>query len=153
MHVEAAVKDGGFDVAVDGNVNGVNITKKYEVRDFNARTKFEGNLSVNDVKESYLILDYSLNDITTITSSAAWSLAETELPEGSDDVDFFARVQNNLFEMREGADAEINVFSVDVAIPNCPAITIGITAKLVVTFDGRVAVSYTHLTLPTMAVV
>ena len=138
MDVEAAVVDGGFDVSVAGNINGVGITKKYEVRDFNIATKFEGNLSVNDVKRSYILLDYNVNDITTITSSKAWSLAETELPEGSDDVDFFARVQNNLFEMREGADAEINVFSVDVAIPNCPAITIGITAKLVVTFDGRV---------------
>ena len=138
MDVSAAVVDGGFDVSVGGNINGVGITKKYEVRDFNVATKFEGNLSVNDIKTSYLLLDYNVNDITTITSSSAWSLAETELPEGSDDVDFFARVQNNLFEMREGSDAEINVFSVDVAIPNCPAITIGITAKLVVTFDGRV---------------
>ncbi|MBR6620589.1 MAG: hypothetical protein IKK85_09615 [Clostridia bacterium] len=138
MHVEAGIADGGFDVALSGNINGVGITKKYEVRDFNVATKFEGNLSVNDVKQSYILLDYNLDDITTVTSSKAWSLAETELPEGSDDVDFFARVQNNLFEMREGADAEINVFSVDVAIPNCPAITIGITAKLVITFDGRV---------------
>lgn len=138
LHVYAGLAEGGFDVELSGNINGVNITKDYEVRNFNVATKFEGNLSVNDVKRSYILLDYDVKDTTTVTTSAAWSLAETELPEGSDDVDFFARVQNNLFEMREGADAEINVFSVDVAIPNCPAITIGITAKLVVTFDGRV---------------
>ncbi len=138
MDVEAAVKDGGFDVSVGGNINGVNVTKKYEVRDFNIATKFEGNLSVNKVKRSYILLDYSLNDITTVTTSSSWSLAETELPEGSDDVDFFARVQNNLFEMRKNSDAEINVFTVDVPIPNCPAITVGITAKLIITFDGRV---------------
>ena len=41
-------------------------------------------------------------------------------------------------EFVKGADSEIEVFSVDVAIPNCPAITIGITAKLVISFDGRV---------------
>ena len=138
LDVYAGLADGGFDVELSGNINGVNITKDYEVRNFNVSTKFEGNLSVNDVKRSYILLDYDLKDTTTVTTSAAWSLAETELPEGSDDVDFFARVQNNLFEMREGADSEINVFSVDVAIPNCPAITIGITAKLVITFDGRV---------------
>ena len=138
LDVSAGIKDGGFDVSVSGSVNGVNVTKAYEVRNFNVATKFEGNLSVNEVKRSYIIVDYDLKDTTTLTSSAAWSLDETPLPEGSDDVDFFARVQNNLFEMKDGADSEIEVFSVDVAIPNCPAITIGITAKLVITFDGRV---------------
>ena len=43
-----------------------------------------------------------------------------------------------MFELKEGSDSEITVFAVDVAIPNCPAITIGITAKLVISFDGRV---------------
>ena len=138
LNVYAGLKDGGFDVSLGGNLNGIYIEKYYEVRDVNLSTKFEGNLSVNDVKTSYVIVDYNLTDRTTLTGHKSWSLDESELPEGSDDVDFFARVQNNLFEMREGSDSEITVFSVDVAIPNCPAITIGITAKLVITFDGRV---------------
>lgn len=138
LNVYAGLKDGGVDFKLSGELNGSNITKTWELRDFNIDTKFEGNLSVNEIKRSYLILDYKLTDTTTATTSKAWSLDESALPEGSDDVDFFARVKNNLFEMKEGGNSEIDVFSVDVAIPNCPAITVGITAKLIVTFDGRV---------------
>ncbi len=138
LNVYAGLKDGGVDFKLSGDINGVNVTKAWELRNFNIDTKFEGNLSVNDVKRSYVILNYDLTDRTIATTSKAWSLDESALPEGSDDVDFFARVENNLFEMKEGGDSEIDVFSVDVAIPNCPAITIGITAKLIITFDGRV---------------
>ncbi len=138
LNVYAGIKDGGVDFKLSGAINGVNITKSWELRNFVLDTKFEGNLSVNEVKTSYIILNYDLKDTTTATTSKAWSLDETALPEGSDDVDFFARVENNLFEMKEGSASEIDVFSVDIAIPNCPAITVGITAKLIVTFDGRV---------------
>lgn len=138
LDVYAGLKDGGFDVSVSGSFNGVNVTKYYEVRNFNVATKFEGVLSVNDVKHSYVIVDYDLKDTTTVTGSKSWSLDETELPEGSDSIDFFGRVGGGLFEMKGGSESEIEVFSVDVAIPNCPAITVGITAKFVITFDGRV---------------
>ncbi len=138
LDVYAGLEDGGVDFELSGDINGVNVRKAWQLRDFNIDAKFEGNLSVNDIKRSYVILDYKLTDITEASTSKAWSLAESELPEGTDDVDFFARVQNNLFEMKEGGDSEITVFNVDIAIPNCPAITIGLTAKLIVTFDGRV---------------
>ena len=137
LDVSAAVKDGGFDVSVGGPVNGVYIKKAYEVRNFDLYTQFEGRLDESEVTKSYIFLDYDLKDSTEITGSYDWSLDEIETPEGTNDVDFFTRVTENM-EFVKGADSEIEVFSVDVAIPNCPAITIGITAKLVISFDGRV---------------
>lgn len=138
LDVHAGLAEGGFDVSVGGSFKGVYIDKSYEVRNFNVDTKFEGALSVNDVKHSYILVDYDLKDTTTVTGSKSWSLDESELPEGTDSMDFFGRVEGGLFEMKGGSESEIEVFSVDVAIPNCPAITIGITAKFVITFDGRV---------------
>ncbi len=138
LDVHAGLAEGGFDVSVAGTFNGVNVEKAYEVRNFDVKTKFEGALSVNDVKHSYIIVDYDLKDRTTVTGSKSWSLDESELPEGSEAIDFFGRVEGGLFEMKGGSESEIEVFSVDVAIPNCPAITVGITAKFVITFDGRV---------------
>jgi len=137
LDVSAAVKDGGFDVSVGGPVNGVYVKKAYEVRNFDLYTKFEGRLDETEITKSYIFLDYDLKDSTEITGSYDWSLDEIETPEGTNDVDFFTRVTENM-EFVKGADSEITVFSVDVAIPNCPAITIGITAKLVISFDGRV---------------
>ena len=137
LDVSAAVKDGGFDVSVGGPVNGVYVKKAYEVRNFDLYTKFEGRLDETEITKSYVFLDYDLKDSTEITGSYDWSFDEIETPEGTNDVDFFTRVTENM-EFVKGADSEIEVFSVDVAIPNCPAITIGITAKLVISFDGRV---------------
>ncbi len=137
LDVSAAVKDGGFDVSLGGPVNGVYVEKAYEVRNFDLYTKFEGRLDKTQITKSYVFLDYDLKDSTEITGSYDWSLDEIEIPEGTNDVDFFTRVTENM-EFVKGADSEITVFSVDVAIPNCPAITIGITAKLVISFDGRV---------------
>lgn len=138
LDVHAGLADGGFDVSVGGAFKGVYINKSYEVRNFKVDTKFDGALSVNKVKHSYVIVDYDLKDTTTVTGSKSWSLDETELPEGSEAIDFFGRVEGGLFEMKGGSESEIEIFSVDVAIPNCPAITVGITAKFVITFDGRV---------------
>ena len=138
LDIHAGLADGGFDVSVGGSFKGVYINKSYEVRNFNVDTKFDGALSVNEVKHSYVLVDYDLKDTTTVTGSKSWSLDESELPEGTDSTDFFGRVEYGLFEMKGGSESEIEVFSVDVAIPNCPAITIGITAKFVITFDGRV---------------
>lgn len=137
LDVAAAVKEGGFDVSLGGPINGVYVKKAYEVRNFNLYTAFEGALDETDVKKSYLLLDYDVKDSTEITGSYDWSLDEIEVPEGTNDVDFFTRVTENM-EFVKGADSEINIFTVDVAIPNCPAITVGITAKLVISFDGRV---------------
>ncbi|MBQ5823833.1 MAG: hypothetical protein IIW48_03395 [Clostridia bacterium] len=137
LDVSAAVKDGGFDISLGGPINGVYVKKSYEVRNFDLYTKFEGRLDETQITKSYVFLDYNLKDSTEITGSYDWSLDEIETPEGTNDVDFFTRVTENM-EFVKGADSEIEVFSVDVAIPNCPAITIGITAKLVISFDGRV---------------
>ena len=137
LDVSAAVKDGGFDVSLGGPINGVYVKKSYEVRDFDLYTKFEGRLDETEITKSFVFLDYKLKDSTEISGSYDWSLDEIETPEGTNDVDFFTRVTENM-EFVKGADSEITVFSVDVAIPNCPAITIGITAKLVISFDGRV---------------
>ncbi|MBR4049301.1 MAG: hypothetical protein IKK09_02270 [Clostridia bacterium] len=138
LDVHAGLADGGFDVSVGGAFKGIYINKSYEVRNFKVDTKFDGALSVNKVKHSYVLVDYDLKDTTTVTGSKSWSLDESELPEGSEAIDFFGRVEGGLFNMKGGSESEIEIFSVDVAIPNCPAITVGITAKFVITFDGRV---------------
>ncbi len=138
LDVSAGIKDGGFDVALGGSINGVYVEKSYELRNFDLYTKFEGDLENTDIKKSYILLDYDLKDTTEITGHYDWALDEIEVPEGTNDIDFLTRVQKNMFEMKEGSDHEITVFTVDVAVPNCPAITIGITAKFVITFDGRV---------------
>lgn len=138
LDVSAGVKDGGFDVSLGGSINGVYVEKAYELRNFNLYSKFEGAIDESDIDKSYILLDYDLKDITEITGHYDWALDEIEVPEGTNEIDFLTRVQKNMFEMKEGSDHEITVFTVDVAVPNCPAITIGITAKFVISFDGRV---------------
>ena len=138
LDVSAGVKDGGFDVSLGGSINGVYVEKAYELRNFNLYTKYDGDLENTDIKKSYILLDYDLKDITEITGHYDWALDEIETPEGTNEIDFLTRVQKNMFEMKEGSEHEIKVFSIDVAVPNCPAITVGITAKFVISFDGRV---------------
>lgn len=143
VKVSFAVKDDGFDVSVGGNIKGVNLTKKYEVRNFDVTTKFDGDLAQKQINEAFLILDYDVTDRTTVSGSYAASLAEKavrEMEEGEDDLDFFARIKNGLstVELTSGADSVIPVFTMDIPIPNCPAITVGITAAVVIRFDGSI---------------
>ena len=143
VKVSFAVKDDGFDVSVGGNIKGVNLNKKYEVRNFDITTKFDGDLAQKQINEAFLIMDYDVTDRTTVSGSYAASLAEKavrEMGEGEDDLDFFARIKNGLstVELTSGADSVIPVFTMDVPIPNCPAITIGITAAVVIRFDGSI---------------
>lgn len=143
LNVGFALADTGFDVSVGGNIKGANISKKWEVRNFEVLTKFDGNIAEKQINHAYLIMNYDLTDNTEISGSAAYSVAEKELPEGTTTNEFLTRVQNNLFELTKGSNSEITLFSVDVAIPHCPAITVGIVAKIVITFDGRVVLSIT----------
>ncbi len=143
VKVSFAVKDNGFDVSVGGDIKGVNLTKKYEVRNFDITTKFDGDLAKKQINEAYLIMDYDVTDKTTVSGSYAASLAEKaarDMEEGEDDLDFFARIKNGLSTvgLESGSDSVIPVFTMDVAIPNCPAITVGITAKVVIHFDGMI---------------
>ncbi|HBL40982.1 MAG TPA: hypothetical protein DDY98_05190 [Ruminococcaceae bacterium] len=143
VKVSFAVKDDGFDVSVGGDIKGVNLTKKYEVRNFDITTKFDGDLAKKQINEAYLLMDYDVTDKTTVSGSYAASLAEKavrDMEEGEDDLDFFARIKNGLSTvgLESGSDSVIPVFTMDVAIPNCPAITIGITAKVVIHFDGMI---------------
>ena len=143
VKVSFAVKDDGFDVSVGGNIKGVNLNKKYEVRNFDIATKFDGDLAQKQINEAFLILDYDVTDRTTVSGSYAASLAEKavrEMGEGEDDLDFFARIKNGLstVELTSGSDSVIPVFTMDVPIPNCPAITVGVTAAVVIRFDGSV---------------
>lgn len=162
ISVSAAVKDTGFDVSLGGNIKGVNLTKQYEVRNFNISTKFDGDLAKAQINEAYAVMDYDVTDRTIIDGSYAKTIVDKAIADnelvGADDVDFFSKVQNGMnaarttytnisdklpdkvadFVADKIPDSIIELFSVDVAIPNCPAITIGFTVKLVFTFDGRV---------------
>lgn len=136
--IKAKAQDSGFDVSLSGSVKGINISKKYEVRNFDITTKFDGNLAEKKINEAYLLMDYDVNDITTVSGSIAASVAEKELQEGDSDMDFFQKVQSGVYGLTKGDDAEFPVFTYDVPIPNCPAITVGITAKVVITVDGMI---------------
>lgn len=136
--VKAKAQDTGFDVSLEGNIKGVGISKKYEVRNFDVTTKFEGNLAEKKIDNAYLLMNYDLNDITTVSGSFAASLAEKELPEGADEMNFFNKIQTGMYEFTKGDESVIPVFTYDVPIPNCPAITVGVTAKLVISVEGYV---------------
>lgn len=143
VKVSFAVKDDGFDVSVGGNIKGVSLTKKYEVRNFDVTTKFDGDLAKKQINEAFLLLDYDVTDRTTVSGSYAASLAEKALRDmepGEDDHDFFTRVKNGMstVALTSGADSVIPVFTMDIPIPNCPAITVGITAAVVIRFDGSI---------------
>ncbi len=140
VKVSFAVKDDGFDVSVGGNIKGVNLTKKYEVRNFDVTTKFDGDLSKKQINEAFLILDYDVTDRTTVSGSYAASIAEKVKDDCPDDTTFFTRIKNGLstVELTSGADSVIPVFTMDIPIPNCPAITVGVTAAVVIRFDGSI---------------
>lgn len=143
VKIAAKVLEDGFRVSATGNVKGINIKKEYELTDFNVASAFEGNIAKADIDYAYVRMDYNCVDTTSVYGSYSASVAPTDLGEGADEVDFISRVKNNLFELKKGGDSVINIFSVAVAVPNCPALTIQLDLKVIITFDGKVAVIVT----------
>lgn len=142
--VKANVADNGFNVSVSGQVcDGVNITKAYSLSNFNVNAKLDANVLANNIKDSYVRIDYDLTETTLINGSYAASVAETPLAEGEDPVDFLTRVKEGLFELTSGSGNKINIFQIDVPIPNVPGVTIGLELSLVIDVYGRIEITVT----------
>lgn len=142
--VKAKVNDNGFNVSVSGTVcDGVNITKAYDLSNFNVNAKLDCNVLRNNIKDSYVRVDYDLVETTLINGSYAASLAETPLAEGEDPVDFLTRVKEGLFELTRGANNKIKIFKIDVPIPNVPGVSIGLELSLVIDCYGRIEITVT----------
>ncbi len=142
--VKARLVDNGFNVSVSGKVvDGVNITKAYNLSNFNVNAKLDANVLKNNIKDSYVRIDYDLTEITLINGSYAASVAETPLAEGEDPVDFLTRIKEGLFELTSGAGNKINIFQIDVPIPNVPGVSIGLNLSIVIDVYGRIEITVT----------
>jgi len=140
-----AIADKGFTLNVGATVtNGVQIQKTFEVSNLNVSTKFDGNIATKDIKEAYIRADYDLKDVTTLTGSYAGSVAvdPSKLPAGSP-TDFMTAAKAGALALMPGGGNKITVFSVNVPIPNCPAITISLDVNLRITVDGRITITIT----------
>lgn len=135
--VKANVTDDGFKVSVGGNVcDGVNITKSFDLSNLSITTNLSADVLRNDIKNSYLRIDYDLDDKTIINGSYAASLAES-IPEGEDDaISFLEKVKAGYINLAKGNNGAITIFSVDVPIPNVPCITVCLDLQLTISVDG-----------------
>ncbi len=137
------VTDTGFNLGVGATVcDGVKIAKTFEVSNLNVATKFDGNIVTNNIKEAYLRADYNLKDITTVTGSYATSVAvdPSKLPDGSP-VDFMTAAKAGALALMPGGGNKITVFSFEVPIPNCPAISIALDVNLCISVDGKISIT------------
>lgn len=137
------VTDTGFNLGVGATVcDGVKIAKTFEVSNLNVATKFDGNIVTNNIKEAYLRADYNLKDITTVTGSYANSVAvdPSKLPDGSP-VDFMTAAKAGALALMPGGGNKITVFSFEVPIPNCPAISIALDVNLCISVDGKISIT------------
>ena len=137
------VTDTGFNLSVGTTIcDGVVLSKSYEVSNLNISTKFDGNIATKDIREAYLRADYSLKDVTKVTGSYAGSVAvdPSKLPDGSP-IDFITAAKAGALALMPGGGNKITVFSVQVPIPNCPAITISLDVNLRLSVDGKLEIS------------
>ncbi|MCR4615997.1 MAG: hypothetical protein K5756_07620 [Clostridiales bacterium] len=138
FRVKASVNDNnGFDVSIGGDVcDGVNITKAYSLSNLQITTNLSADVIRNDIKNSYLRIDYDLEDTTILSGSYAASLAEKELPEDAGDLSFFDKLKDGLLELKKGTGNSITIFEIEVPIPNVPCITICLELQLQISVDG-----------------
>lgn len=138
------VTETGFNLKVGtGITEGVYFRQDFIVSDLNVSTKFDGNLAARDVKEAYIRADYDMKSVTTLTGSYATSLAvdQSKLPEDAGPVDFMTAAKAGALALMPGGGNKITVFSVNVPIPNLPAITISLDVNLRITVDGKIQIT------------
>lgn len=139
------VTDTGFNLGIGAVVcNGVNISKQFEISQLEISTKFDGNLATKDIREAYLRADYELKDVTRLTGSYAASVGvnPAEMPEGTP-IDFMNAAKAGALELMPGGGNKITVFSFEVPIPNCPAITVSLDINLRISVDGKIEIIIT----------
>ncbi len=139
------VTETGFNLDIGADIcDGVKLAKSYEITNLNVSTKFDGNLATKDIKEAYIRADYDLKDVTTLTGNYAASVAvdPSKLPAGSP-TDFMAAAKAGALALMPGGGNKITVFSVQVPIPNCPAITISLDVNICITVDGKIQITIT----------
>jgi len=140
------VLENGFNLDIGATItNGVQLTKSYQVSNLNISTKFDGNLTTKDIKEAYIRADYDLKDVTTLTGSYAASVAvdPSKLPANAGPVDFMTAAKAGALALMPGGGNKITVFSVNIPIPNCPAITISLDVNIRISVDGKIQITIT----------
>jgi len=132
------VTDTGFNLNVATNITtGVNLQKSYEVTNLNIATKFDGNLATKDIKEAYIRADYDLKDVTKLTGSYATSLAVT----GDTPMDIMTAAKASALALMPGGNNKITVFTINVPIPNLPAVTVSLDVNLRITVNGKIEIT------------
>ncbi len=129
--------DGGFDISVTGNIgNGITLSKSYSVSNFDVQAKFDGSLK-GDIKEAYVVLNYDAVDTTAVNGSYAASLG-SNLKEDVSSQSAIDQIKANIKNLNlQSGSATFPLFTVTVAIPNCPAITINLKASLRLFVNGQ----------------
>lgn len=137
--VNYAFTDGGFDVAISGNVgNGINIMKSYSVSNLGVQTKFDGSFEngKTDIKEAYLKLDYDCVDTTKVSGSYQASLV-SGLDEDISSAEVVDQIKTNFENLKlQSGTASFPVFTAHIAIPNAPSLTIKLEASVIFNIYG-----------------
>ena len=139
FNVKASIKEDGFDIAIAGNiVNGVNVAKTYSASNLDIQAKLDGNLVNSDIKEAYILLDYDAVDTTVVDGSYAASLV-SDYAGDTTGLEVLEQIEKNFSELRlqNGGGAKIDVFTVDIPIPNCPSVTVSLDVSIVFNVYGQ----------------
>lgn len=137
--VEYAFTDGGFDIAISGNVGeGINIRKAYSISDLELLTKFDGSFKngKTNVKEGYLKLNYDCVDTTKVSASYSASLV-SGVTEDISSMEIVDQIKMNFENLKlEKGTARFPVFTAHIAIPNAGPLTIKLEASVVFNIYG-----------------
>lgn len=137
--VDYAFTDGGFDIAISGDVGeGINIRKSYSVSNLELLTKFDGTFKNGkpDVKEGYLKLNYDCVDTTKVSASYSASLV-SGVTEDISSMEIVDQIKMNFENLKlEKGTARFPVFTAHIAIPNCGPLTIKLEASVVFNIYG-----------------
>lgn len=137
--VDYAFTDGGFDIAISGDVGeGINIRKSYSVSNLELLTKFDGTFKngKTDVKEGYLKLNYDCVDTTKVSASYTASLV-SGVTEDISSMEIVDQIKMNFENLKlEKGNARFPVFTAHIAIPNCGPLTIKLEASVVFNIYG-----------------
>lgn len=143
--VKAAYSGGRVDVSVGGNVaDGVKVEKYYSLTNITADAKYDADLTILNIREAYLKLNYDLVETTVLEGSYAASI----VPEGgaftSEGETFLEKVKNNLqnLEFVKGGGIEVNVVTFDIPIGST-GLTVELNICVTISAAGRIEIIVT----------
>ncbi len=141
ISVDARLKDDGLSVVLGGYIcEGVGVSEVLDISNFKLQTKFKANLAKKDIKEAYIVADYTVTSNTNLVGSYAGNLVEKE-SDLSDELNFFEKIKENLFTLKPGSGNRITIYTVDVPIAQVPGLIFTIDFGLELDVSGRITVS------------